>query len=698
MKKKEKGKYGRKKHFKLRIFFLTCLALFVSGLLVSFVYFELAILPEAQNTVNQIYMVEDDAHLNTVLMYYDTVMDEWEPLETLYAEENQEWIQYKDIPVNLRNAIVAIEDKRFWSHHGVDWFRTASAVFATIKNKLTGEGMMQGGSTITQQLVKNMTGNSQITVQRKLCEMVEALILEDKFSKEAVLEMYLNKIYFGRNSYGIYRASRRYFNKAVRDLDLAECAVLVSITNNPSYYDPYTYPEHVFVRAKRVLINMYNQDLITEEQEAKALMRIGYTIEFNNFGDKEYNFNKNNVQVVFEDGSLNAIIENGGEATDNKYNWYTDAVIEQLIADFEEEGYSREEATSLIYNGGLTIYTAYQPDVQSAVDAVYTDVEAYRAYQSETGQQLQSGIVVIDNNTGAIVATSGALGPKEGNRLWSRAVDAIRPPASAIKPLAVYTPAMEMSLCTPDDIIFDTPFMKVDGKDWPKNENGKYQGRMTVKEAFAASTNTVAVQLLDEVGFQDSYDFLVDKFHISTLVDNYRKNGVRLSDKNYAPLALGGLTKGVYVKEMAAAYAVYPRNGVYTEPYFYKLVEDKDGNVLIEHGDSSEQEEVISHDTVMSMNDMMTEVIKTGTGQEAKLSIQAAGKTGTSNDNKDLWFCGYNGYYTSAVWCGYDSMEPMVLSDDADNIAAVIWKDVMQAIVDGEGLPDKELVNSVTSE
>ena len=420
-------------------------------------------------------------------------------------------------------------------------------------------------------------------------------------------------------------AAQKYFGKTVNELSLAECASLIAITNNPSQYDPYTQPENNKERRDLALDLMCEQGYISESErdEAKA----------------------EEVKCVF--GSKDSETKTGG-SDNGYYSWYTDAVIESVIKDLGEQyGYDETTATNLIYSGGLQIYSCLDPKVQAKVDAVYSNADNTAQYKSLGGQALRSGITVVDNRTGAVVALAGGIGEKTGNRIWNCATDSLRPPGSSIKPLGVYAPAMEAGLILPSSAEDDTPFQQnSDGTLWPVNDEGYYSGLTDVDTAMTHSLNTIAVKVLDQLGLENSYDFLTEKFGISTLVKDYETStGVTRSDLNYAPLALGGLTKGVTTLEMAAAYAAFPRDGLYSSPYLYTVVTDS-------------------------------------TGKLAKLSkMTAAGKTGTTTNDYDRWFVGYTPYYTAAVWSGYDRQERI---NSAGNPSCILWQKVMSAVSEGE--------------
>lgn len=354
---------------------------------------------------------------------------------------------------------------------------------------------IQGGSTITQQLIKNLTGNDETTVRRKVLEIFEALEFDRNHTKEETIEWYLNAIYLGHGCYGVSTATEKYFGKQVSELTLAECASLISITNNPSKYDPYSQPDNNLQRRNLVLDLMCEQGYISESQRDSAKAEKLNCV---------YGSDTGNSETLGSDSEY--------------YSWYTDAVIEQVIADLEDQyGYDETTATNLIYSGGLQIFSCLNPDVQKQVDAVYTDSANFAQYASRRGQALRSGITVVDNATGAVVALAGGAGEKVGNRIWNCATDTLRPPGSSIKPIGVYAPAIEEDLVLPSSAEDDTPFMEnSDGTLWPVNSEGYYSGLTDVDHAVTESLNTVAVKVLDTLGLQNSYNYLTEKFGIST--------------------------------------------------------------------------------------------------------------------------------------------------------------------------------------
>ena len=633
-------------------------------LCMSAMYIKNVILPQSDLQMDAF----DDLVQRTSKMYYkDPSSGQYIEMQSLYGEENRVWVGRDEIPQDLMNAAVAIEDQRFYKHHGVDWIRTARGVL----NMFTGQDIV-GGSTITQQLIKNMTSEDEVTVKRKITEIFRALELEKKYQKEDILERYLNYIYLGQGCSGVYTASYRYFGKHVSQLSLAECASLIGITNNPSKYDPLGRLEVVNDETGEVKTS---RDFNKERQET-----ILYKME--------------ELGYITEEERDAAIAEpldfSQGEALSSQskvYTWYEDAVIQDVLEDLQSTyNWSAERAKTVLFSGGLEIYTCMDPNIQAVVDSVYTD-RSNLNYTSPNGQLMQSAITIVDNETGYVVAMSGGMGEKTTSRGWNRATTTKRPPGSSIKPLSVYAPAIELGYVTPNSTEVDSPYDTQNS--WPVNASGRYQGTVSIAKAVRESINTVAVKVLaNDVTPQVSFDFMRDKFHIK-LVESVAIGDQNYSDIDLAPLALGGLTEGVSTYEMAAAYSVFPRNGVYKEPLTYTTVLDYKKNILLDKTADLQPEQAISERTAYYMTDMMEGVVvgAGGTGQAANFAGQdIAGKTGTTTSRKDLWFVGYTPYYTAAVWTGYDQQER--LASGLQNPSTRMWKLVMQPI--HAGLPYKE--------
>jgi penicillin-binding protein 1A len=610
---------------------------------------------------------------NSVLYYLNSNTGEYEELTTLQGTTSQIWVDYNDIPQYLLDAAVAIEDQRFYTHQGVDWKRTAGAVLGM----LTGSDSY-GGSTITQQLIKNLTENTDVTVKRKVTEIFQALEFEKNHSKSEILEYYLNIIYLGERCNGVGAAAQAYFGKDVSELDLAECAALIGITNNPSRYDPLlttvmtvTDSDGNEVQMTHVEANKKRQTAILDKME-----ELGYITAEECAAAKaeELHFVDKNAESETED------------TTDDTYSWFAEAVYYQVKEDLMDLGYSEDAAKLLMTSGGLSIYTTMDPAVQAAVDQVYEDTSNFD-YTSANGQQLQSAITVVDNSTGAVVALCGGVGEKEGNLLYNMATMAKRQPGSSLKPLAAYAPALDLGILSPGSAVEDIPYSYNEEKDtsWPTNSYKYYNGLMPMSDAVMKSSNAAAVQVVNLVTPEVSFQFLQERFGITSLVESkVTTSGAVQTDIALAPLALGGLTSGVTTFEMAAAYATFARDGVYTEPYLYTQVVTADGTVLLENDGTGNQ--AIQSSTAYYMTQMLQKVVESGTGTAAALdNMPVAGKTGTTTNNYDRWFCGYTPYYTAAVWSGYERNEDISVTS---NPSTATWKLVMEAI--HENLPTKD--------
>ena len=592
----------------------------------------------------------------SVIYYEDPKTGQDVVLQKLYGGANRTWVKYEDMPKNLIHACIAIEDKRFIDHQGVDWLTTMRACVGMFFGNGTA-----GGSTITQQLIKNITGNKEITVRRKLVEIFTALEFEKEHTKDEIMELYLNIIALGENCSGVQSASQVYFGKNVEELDLAECASLIGITNNPSIYDPYINPEKNKERQETILYEMLDQGYINQQQYDEAVAE----------------------ELVFRNTSG----ESHTDGSEEYYSYFEDQVIRDVVRDLcEKTGYEYDIVYKMVMTGGYSIYSTYDPDVQAAVDAVYENLS--NVPNTASSQQLQSAIVVCDNKTGDVIAMAGGVGEKEGSLTWNRATQSYLSPGSTIKPVSVYAPALELGLISPASVYDDTPYSFTDSSYWPKNSDSTYRGLVTINEAMCQSLNTVPVKLVAEMTPEYCYTFAKDKMGLSTLVSDYvNSKGEVLSDANLAPMAMGGLTNGVTVRAMAAAYTTFANEGVYREARTYTKVVDAGGNVVLDNTQSSHV--AMKDMTAWYINDMLENTVAYGTGTAAQLSgMTVAGKTGTTTNDFDRWFAGYTPYYTAVVWCGYDDPEEIVLTDSSTNPAIVLWKQVMQTV--HEGLADKQ--------
>ena len=572
------------------------------------------------------------------IIYCETSAGEYKELATLHGSENRIWVDLEDIPDYLVKALVAIEDHRFYEHKGVDWYRTVGAMFTM----LTGGDDSFGGSTITQQLIKNLTGNKEVTVQRKLIEIFQALEFEKKYDKDEIIEWYLNAVYFGEGCDGIYTAAQKYFGKEPSQLTLAESASIVGIVNLPTYYSPFYSEENNKERQETVLRRMYELGYISydEYEEAK------------------------NEQLVFT--------RSDNEVADQEiYSYYVEAVIKDVTEDLmEQKGISQDTARQLLYNGGYRVYSCLDPYIQECVDNVYLDVENFPKPYRANDQQLQSAMVIMDPYTGEVVAMSGGVGEKTGNLVLNRATDALRAPGSSFKPLAVYAPAIELGLITPSPLVNDAPREEVEMSQnqwYPNNSDFKYRGIIDIATGVRLSLNTVAAQVLDKLGLDASTNFLKNKLGITSLVPD---------DYNYASLALGELTNGISVLEMAQAYCTFDNSGIFTEARTYSRVTDAAGNIVLDNQPKTHV--AMKSSTATNITSLLFSAANYGTGSESIFSGQAiAGKTGTSSYTWNRWFAGYTPYYVGVVWTGFDQPEQMYVYG---NPAAQVWRRVMQQV------------------
>ena len=551
-------------------------------------------------------------------------------------------IKYKYVPIgempeDLINAFISIEDKRFMAHEGIDIIRSGKAVV----NYIFGQGRF-GGSTITQQLVKNLTGDDEFSIRRKIEEGFSAVDLEKRYDKTEILEMYLNVINLSNRCRGVGAAAELFYSKNVGDLSLSECAVIAAITNNPSRYDPIKHPENNKIRRDIILRSMFDNGYIAEEEYSLA---------------------------VSDPISLNV-----SDQQNEKFNsWYIDMVTEDVIADMSEKyGISKEYASLLLYRGGYKIYIAQDKEIQSVIDGYYSD--EYNFPVDKNGDMPRSSMIVIDRVTGDILAVAGDVGVKKGNRIQNFATDTKRPPGSTIKPLSIYARAIDEGLVDWSTLVEDSPVSETDGRGWPANANGRYEGEVTVKYAVENSLNTVPVKLLEKLGADSTVDFLRDKLNVKSIDPS--------EDRGSAALALGQNSKGVTLRELTAAYTVFC-DGIVSKPRSYFKVTDSDGIVILDN--TPEEEAVISRESAAICTKLLQTVVDTGTAN-GKITlddkIEVAGKTGTTQKNCDRYFIGYTPEILAGVWYGYDYPKP--LDSIGGNMSIYIWDDVMSKIYESK--------------
>ena len=658
-----------------------CTAAILAGIFMK--YAEERITP-----VVQVRMEDYSMNYSSFIYSQNKQTGEWEELQTIHGEENRIWVDIDDMPDALWQAVVAIEDERFFTHHGVDWKRTGGAVV----NMFIGMKNTFGGSTITQQMLKNMTKDNAPYVNRKVREIFRALEFEKNYTKKQILEQYLNRIYLGKHCYGVQTAAQFYFGKDVGDLTPAECASLIAITNNPSMYGPKydititredgttTTPRELNKRRQENILKKMAggdegevrgpatlDDLDSDPETWKPYIT---QEEYRRYCAEPLNFIDDD-SVTAEGILAEAAAAEGADK--QEYNsWFVDEVIREVTADLAETRHiSKEEAEILIYNGGYRIYTTLDQEIQQTAEAVYLDRTNLKSgsnpdLTSRDGQLIHSGITVMDPYSGAIVAQVGDMGEKVGNLIWSFATDKHQV-GSSMKPLTAYAPAIESGAVTPGTAFDDYPVELMGGSHWPKNSPNRYRGFTQVQAGLQHSINTIAVQTLMAGGVPEAYAFATEKLMLD----------LEPEDMDRSPLGMGGLHRGLSTVEMAAAYCCFANGGIYNEPHTYLRVEDPDGNIVMEK--EPESHVAMKETTAYLMTKMLKNAVAAGTGTQARFSgMTIAGKTGTTSDNYDRYFVGYTPYYVAAVWTGYKHNAR--ISYGGGNPAITLWKKVMEPI------------------
>ena len=707
-------------------------------------YLQEDIIPQAQINLDNYDMEK------TSYVYYFDENGNVQILQQLATTADRRWVDYEDIPEDLIHAAIAIEDKRFYEHQGVDWITTVKAC----ANMFFGGGASFGGSTLTQQLVKNILlmddkNADDVTVQRKLLEIFRALQFEKTYSKEVVIEYYMNTVYFGNRCYGVKSAAEYYFGKELQDMNTAELAALIGITNNPSMFNPYSNNVYEHEGEERdgagrnryrqqvVLTQMYVQDWLTQEEYLNAYE---YELVYKKSIDDEDRWNtckgtldehgnqltegcgyegpvRDLIAEEAENGTFTYYCPDCGskiditvDASKGVYSWFVDTVVEDVAKELAaQDGVTewnsaiRRHYVDLICRSGYHIYTTYDPKVQEAVDNIYADLT--KIPEVKNTQQLLSAIVIVDNTTGDIVAMAGSVGEKTVSDAFNHATDEGKQIGSTIKPLTVYAPAFDAGLITPATVIDELPLYYTGSKKnpYPLNYDYKYRYQRTVFRGLLNSFNTTAANTLELMGNQYSFNFAKDKLGLSGLVESYTTSGgTELTDIGIAALSMGGLTLGLTVRDVTCAYATFANHGVYREGRTFTLVLDDSGKVIIDNEQDSRQ--VLSEKAINYINYCLDSVVASGTGTAADLykalGMDVAGKTGTTNANKDLYFAGYTGHYTAAVWSGFKTPEKIVLATSkTPSPSMYLWKQVMLQVHEGlETIPlyDSSAMESVT--
>ena len=626
-----------------------------------------------------------DANLKDVEMKYTSFVygydedNELVEIKRLAAEQNRVWVDYEDMPKCLIDAVVASEDKRFYTHKGVDWYRTAGAFFSN--------GDSGGGSTITQQLIKNLTGDKEVSWERKLREIFRALSLEEKYTKIDILESYLNQIWFNGMVYGVGAASEYYFGKDVSDINIGEAAVLAGMIRNPSKMSPYYDLARSKQQQNYSLRCMYEQGMITtKEYEDYRLNRIQVHFAKPVYGDDYGYIDERTLTDSTDDSDLDAEVQdkpyraykwNGDYEVSQ--DWYVDAAIDQVINDFADlKGITYTSAKNELYNGGYKIYINENMKLQKILEEKYRDPYTVLSYYNENAAEkdlIQSAFIVMDY-TGTVQAVVGGLGEKPGDGAFNRATQATRSPGSTMKPISTYSLAVQKNLITYSTLIPDEA-INIGTQDepqiWPQNY-GEVWGDGTLRTAWYGvqhSLNTLAVRVGRMNTTKAMYTQLTQMLGFTTLVE---------SDIALSPLCLGALTNGAKLVEVAGAYQIFGNGGVYYRPMFYSKVEDSKGNVIMEQDFYGTQ--AIDSDSAWVTNRMIYKVVNgdSGTGPKAKLpNVEVIGKTGTSNAGTDLLFMGLTPEYIGGLWIGYDDSR-VIGGADGWKAVAQIWHDVMHPV------------------
>ena len=643
----ENSESGAKRFFKglckflLTAFTICFVALFIAGISLSIYIFTLASEPtgidlkaKSLNQTSFIYIKDDET-------------GEFKEYQTLYSTENRIWVDNQDIPQAMKDAVVAIEDKRFYEHNGVDWARTLSAVV----NLATGEDTY-GGSTITQQLIKNITDDNEVSINRKLREICKALKLEDEYTKDQILEAYLNVVNFGNNCQGVESAAQLYFDKSIKDCSIAECAAIAGITQNPSLWNPLVYPDNNKQRREIVINEMYDQGKITKS-------------EFDNAMKESANMTFVGFKNTKEDDDDNDYVQ----------NWYIDQVFYDLREDLAlYYNISEEAASEKLYTEGLKIYCAMDEKMQSYME------EAAQSIDKSYDYDLQIGSVLMGFD-GRVIATVGSSNKKTQALEWDRATHSKLQPGSSIKPVIVYPYAIDNKLLYYSSVVKDEP---VDN--W-KDENGQlvsgpnnayygYKGDMLLPDAIEWSSNATAVQTMNLIGGPSvAYEQAVTKMGFKSLSEQ--------DTQNTGALSMGGMNGGVSVREMAASYNYLGNGGLYYEPYTYYYVTDSEDNIIIDNREAVPKQ-AYSAETASIMNRLLSYNVTNSAhtnAQYARISgWDIIGKTGTTDDDKDSWFCGLSPYATMATWCGFD--QPASISNTSTS--ARFFSNVMAKYLEGK--------------
>ncbi len=587
-------------------------------------------------------------NLTSIIYTEDPDTGQFVEYQKLYGTEDRIWVDLQDIPDYMGQAIIAIEDKRFYDHSGVDWVRTGGAVLSLLSGSDN-----YGGSTITQQLIKNITDDNEVSLTRKLREIFRALNIEKEYSKDDILEAYLNVVNFGNNAQGVEAASQMYYGKSISECSICECAAIAGITQNPAKWNPLYYPENNKERRELVLAEMYDQKFITKQEYENAL--------------------KESAKMTFTNHLVSDNDENEEEQEEkNIQNWYIDQMTDDLVRDLAKYyNISEDAASDKLFTEGLKIYCAMDEEAQQMIE-----YEALHC-NDDYGTSLQIGMTMVGFD-GRVIATAGSSTEKDGNLLFDRASDAVLQPGSSIKPIFAYPIAHETGITHYSGLVDDVPIENYygPGDSGPNNAYSGYFGKMTVPEAISWSSNAAAVQTMKLVGTQTAYNQAVNVMgfeHLDPDVDPY----------TLGALSLGGMSGGVTVREMAAAMQYVGNGGLFYQPYTYYYVTDANGTTILDNRNNMPKE-AYSPETAYAMNRTLKYNVDTSThtySSNVKISgWEILGKTGTTDYDKDSWFVGASPYCTLAVWTGYDNPDRIYQTI----VSTATWRKVMTKYLEGK--------------
>ena len=607
------------------------------------------------NDISDLDLREISLNYTSIIYAQNKETGEYFELQRIHGRENSIWVDLDQISPHLVSAVIALEDKRFNEHRGVDWKRTIGAFFGMLGFAPSGTNT-GGGSTITQQLVKNLTGENDVRVDRKIREIYASLELSKNFSRDEIIEAYLNVIALGNNTHGVEAAANLYFNKSASELTIAEAAAIVSITQFPSRFDPFKNPEENLKRRVHAINLMLEQGFIDEQQHQEALSE----------------------ELVFTRTE-------GIKKLNTSNSWFIDYVIESVVRDFmKQEDLTFGQAEARLFRGGYRIFTTVDIKMQQNLEKTFL-VDNPALPPVDNDEYPQGAFVILDHH-GKILAMSGGNREKTGDRLFNRATDARRQPGSALKPISAYLHAFQMNRIHWSSMADDSPIRYKEFNQFPINHYRQYMGNITMETALIRSTNTIPVKLVQEIDPLVIFNSLSDTFKFSALVDP--------DDIDLSPMALGGLSIGVSPLEIIGAYQIFANGGWFTQPYAYTKVENAAGEVVLQINDTPVR--VIDFETATIMNQLLQRTVTSpqGTATCAHMGhMPVAGKTGTSLEDNDQWFIGVTPYFVSGVWLGFDIPEPITW-EELSYPPSMLWHNIMEPLHRERGLSPKPFEES----